>query len=194
MEEPWLREWLPAIESMQGTLAFDIGANAGTWTKDLVPLFYKVVSLEPDDRCVPPEGVTYDRRAVWSETGEAVLFKREHALQSSLLLSHEVGDGCNEVHVIDREVVKCVTLDDLAAEYGPPDFIKMDIEGAESEALVGATARCFSRCLWLVEIHNTREQVLPHFRRLGYQGVRIIVHPYPNAAPGHEWMLVEPRR
>lgn len=193
MEEPWLKEWWPKIEACQRTLAFDIGANAGTWTTDLAPLFYKVVSFEPDTRCEPPAGVEYDRRAVWFETGDAVLFKREKALQSSLHVTHSVGDGGNDVHVIEREVVKCVTLDDLATQYGPPDFIKMDIEGAEAEALYGATSQCFSRCLWLVEVHDTREQVLYHFRRLGYRGVKIIVHPYKNAAPGHEWMLVEPK-
>jgi len=193
MDEPWLNEWWPRIKASQRTLAFDIGANLGTWTTDLVPLFYKVVSFEPDLRCDPPAGREYDRRAVWFETGEAILHKRTQHLQSSLLLDHEVGDGGNEVHVIDRERVQCATLDDLSLEYGPPDFIKMDIEGGEVEALSGATAQCFSRCRWLIEIHNTREQVLPHFKRLGYKGVRIIVHPYRNAAPGHEWMFVEPK-
>lgn len=193
MDEPWLKEWWPRIEASQRTLAFDIGANAGTWTSVLAPLFYKVVSFEPDTRCEPPHGREYDRRAVWFETGEAVLHKREQSLQSSLHAIHRVGDGSKTVNVIDQERVKCVRLDDLAAEYGPPDFIKMDIEGAEAEALYGATAQCFSRCRWLIEIHDTREQVLTQISRLGYKSVRIIVHPYENAAPGHEWMFVEPK-
>lgn len=193
MEEPWLKEWWPNIEACQRTLAFDIGANVGTWTTDLAPLFYKVVSVEPDMRCNPPHGREYDRRAIWSKTGHATLHRREHSVQSSLLPTHAVGDGGNEVHVVATETVQCITLDDLSLEYGPPDFIKMDIEGGEVEALAGATLACFSRCTWLIELHDTRNEVLPHIQRLGFKGVKIIVHPYKNAAPGHEWLLAKPK-
>lgn len=194
MEEPWLATWFPQIRAADPTLAFDIGANAGTWTTLIKPQFYRVVSVEPDERCQPPEGVTYDRRAVWSHNDEARLFRRESALQSSLLENHDVGDGGNEVHVVNETPIQCVTLDSLAEQYGPPNFIKMDIEGGEVEALKGATANCFRRCLWLIEIHDTRQEVLRHMGRLGFPDVQIIEHPLENAAPGHEWMLAEPKR
>ena len=189
-DEPWLSVWEPLIGI--GGVAYDIGANSGTWTQWLKGRFASVVSLEPDDRCEPPDGCRYDQRAAWHTTGAGVLFRREMALQSSMCAVHEVGNGGQAVNVIETAVVPTVTLDDLAKQYGLPDFVKMDIEGAEAEALSGARLACFSQCRWLVELHNTRDSVADHFSRLGYSGCEIIQHPSPLAAAGHEWMLVTP--
>jgi len=190
--EPWLREFWPKIAATQRVLAFDIGANAGTWTVDLKALYYRVISIEPDTRCQPPNGLAYDRRAVWSHNGTETLHSRERALQSSLLPEHAVGDGGIDVRVVTETPVQCVTLDSLAEQHGPPDFIKMDIEGGEVEALKGATANCFHRALWLIEIHDTYDAVAQQLARLGYTEVLAITHPLPNAAKGHEWILAEP--
>lgn len=194
MDEPWLREWWPKIADTQRVLAFDVGANAGTWTVDLMALYYRVISIEPDTRCQPPPGVEYDRRAVWSHNGTETLHGRERALQSSLLPEHSAGDGGLDVHVITETPVQCVTLDSLAEQYGPPDFIKMDIEGGEVEALKGATAKCLRRAVWLIECHDTYDAVAEQLARLGYTDVLAITHPLPNAAKGHEWILAEPSR
>ena len=189
--EPWLACWADLIGV--GGVAFDIGANSGEWTQWLKGRFASVVSLEPDDRCEPPDGCRYDQRAAWHTTGAGVLFRREMAFQSSMCAVHEVGNGGQAVNVIETAVVPTVTLDDLAKQYGLPDFVKIDIEGAEADALSGATIPCFSQCRWLVELHNTRDAVADHFSRLGYAGCEIIKHPSPLAAAGHEWMLVGPK-
>lgn len=190
--EPWLHQWLPLIQACPRGMAWDIGANAGEWTTMLAGMFDRVVSLEPDARCQPPEGRTYDRRAVWSETGTETLYMRGKALQTSLLPVHGVGDGTAKVEVIETSDVGTVTLDDLATEHGEPDFIKVDIEGAEVEALAGATLPCFSRCRWLIESHGLSSGVGCQLQRLGYVRCHLIKHPHPNAAEGHEWIFVEP--
>lgn len=192
MNEPWLYEWWAKIVACPRRLALDVGANSGEWTMALRVLFETVVSLEPDERCQPPHGHTYDRRAVWSETGEETLYRRDRALQSSLLPEHAVGDGTKTISVVDQLTVPTVTLDDLAVEHGPPDFIKVDIEGAEVQAMAGATLPCFSACRWLIEIHDTRTEVARQAMRLGYEQVHLIPHPHPEAAEGHEWMFLEP--
>ena len=190
--EPWLHQWMPKIQACPRGIAWDIGANAGEWTTMLAGMFDRVVSLEPDERCVPPDGHTYDRRAAWSETGEETLYRRTSALQTSLLPVHGVGDGGANVDVYEQMPVATVSLDDLAAEHGEPDFIKLDIEGGEVWALAGATLPCFSRCRWLIESHNCSSTVGQHLLRLGFVTCHVIKHPHPKAAEGHEWIFVEP--
>ena len=190
--EPWLAQWMPLIAACPRHMAWDIGANAGEWTLMLSGLFIKVVSLEPDERCSPPPGHVYDRRAAWSETGEETLYRRTSALQTSLLPTHSVGDGDAKVEVVEQATVHAVTLDDLYCEHGPPNFIKLDIEGAEVQALAGATLPCFSRCRWLIESHNCSSAVGEHLQRLGFVTCHLIKHPHDQAAPGHEWIFVEP--
>ena len=190
--EPWLHQWMPLIQACHRGMAWDVGANAGEWTVMLKGMFESVVSLEPDERCQPPAGVTYDRRAVWNETGEETLYRRTSALQTSLLPEHGIGDGTAKVEVVETATVQTVTLDDLASEHGPPDFIKVDIEGAEVEAMAGATLPCFSRCRWLIESHGMSSQVGEQLQRLGYVTCHLIKHPHPDAAEGHEWIFVEP--
>lgn len=190
--EPWLQQWFPLIQKCPRGLAWDIGANSGEWTVMLGAMFDRVVSLEPDERCQPPAGHVYDRRAAWSETGEETLYRRTSALQTSVLPEHAVGDGKAKVEVVEQATVATVSLDDLAAEHGRPDFIKLDIEGGEVWALAGATLPCFSKCRWLIEAHNCSSAVGEHLLRLGFVNCHVIKHPHPNAASGHEWIFVEP--
>ena len=192
LSEPWLDQWLPLIEACPRGMAWDVGANAGEWTVMLAGMFERVVSLEPDARCEPPAGHEYDRRAAWNETGEETLYRRTSALQTSLLPTHDVGDGGAKVEVVEEIPVSTVTFDDLAQQHGPPDFIKMDIEGGEVWALAGATLACFSQCRWLIESHGCSTAVGQHLQRLGYVTCHLVKHPHPNAAPGHEWIFVEP--
>lgn len=192
MIEPWLNQWWNFIEQSDRSLVFDIGANDGTWTRKFLTMFDRVVSFEPDTRCIPIDGAEYDRRAVWDKTGESIFYKRTSSLQSSMLASHSIGDASRPVEVIEEQKIQCVTLDDLVSEYGCPGFIKMDIEEAEVEALSGATKECFSKCHWLIEIHGTMDEVIPHVKRLGFDRLMIIKHPYPDAAEGHQWIYLNP--
>jgi FkbM family methyltransferase len=62
-------------------------------------------------------------------------------------------------------------LDNLCVEGGLPypDFMKIDVEGAETELLPGAMATLSaSRCLLVMELHSTNEAVMSLLEKLDY--------------------------
>lgn len=158
--EPQMQVLL-ARELKRGRTFYDVGANVGFYT--LLGSF-----------CVAPGGVF----AFEPLPANVELLKRHLAINQvqnvrvlQLAISDEIGstkfrteptgamgqlDSSGNVHV------NMSTIDNLLAvrEIPPPDFIKMDIEGAECKALFGAR-ECFRQhkpVLFLathgIEIHN----------------------------------------
>jgi len=52
----------------------------------------------------------------------------------------------------ERQLVPCLTLDDLARERGMPDVVKIDVEGAEAEILRAAPAVLAHRPILILEV------------------------------------------
>jgi hypothetical protein len=59
-------------------------------------------------------------------------------------------------------MVPTLTLDSLSEYYGLiPDYVKIDVEGAESLVLVGATKIANKKvCKFLVEMHSSQELLM----------------------------------
>lgn len=119
----------------EGALAFDIGAYCGLSTYELSKRFTQVVAFEPDAisrACLIANvtqhkltNVTIVADAIAATAGNAVFFK-DGSPASRLA----------DMHTQDSLVpVRTITLTDACALYGVPDFIVMDIEGAEVEVL-----------------------------------------------------------
>jgi hypothetical protein len=51
--------------------------------------------------------------------------------------------------------VEVVTLDSLYAKYGPPDVVKIDVEGAEYSALLGAKCCLDAKPTIFLATHST---------------------------------------
>ncbi len=135
----------------EGALVFDIGAHLGDRTRAFSNLGARVVSLEPQPhlfrwlrRLVGARpGVVLRPEAVGQHAGDATLAVSLRTPTVSTLSSHwQTGLGnynpsFRTVSWEDFVRVRVVTLDQLIAEHGMPDFCKIDVEGFEAEVIAG---------------------------------------------------------
>jgi FkbM family methyltransferase len=131
-------------------VAYDLGANAGFYTlalSRLVGASGRVFSFEPDAR-------------------NAYLLRRHidlNGLQNVTVVQAAISNSTRLVPFSGWQVVQkstylvpSVSLDEFIAAGNPaPDFVKMDIEGAEVEALEGAGSLLSKvRTNWLMATHS----------------------------------------
>jgi FkbM family methyltransferase len=124
-----------------GQLCFDVGANYGYKTAIFAQLGAKVVALEPSAACL--EGlkwhhgsnpsVTIVPKAVSASAGTVTFFVGDGLNVSSMRDDWYAAEGQPKVGL----EVPATTLDELIAQYGRPDFCKVDVEGCEIEVFKG---------------------------------------------------------
>ena len=133
-----------------GDLAFDIGAHVGDRTACFRRLGARVVAVEPQPALGRLLARLFRRDAmvtrigalVGAAPGAAAMWVNQAnptiSTASAAFIAAADGapgwQGQSWDHAIERPVT---TLDRLAAEHGRPDFIKIDVEGYEAEALRG---------------------------------------------------------
>jgi FkbM family methyltransferase len=162
----------------EGQVVYDIGANAGFYTViaarlvgpsgqvfSFEPLPANIELIEHNVRLNDFENVTQLPFAVGRTRGSASFTLGFDNTRGGLMSVHaEPGtNGMIEVQVR--------SLDELIAEEGvpAPDLIKMDIEGAEVEALSGALQTLAERRpALLIEIHGTGAELEPLLESHGY--------------------------
>jgi FkbM family methyltransferase len=117
----------------------DCGAYIGDTAEQVIrrnPAFSRIIAIEADPQ-------NFDRLTKWIDTLEAPVASRISALNVAVgakrdKLRFQAGGGDGARLATDGNVVvECVPIDELASAAGPT-FIKMDIEGAELDALEGA--------------------------------------------------------
>ena len=118
----------------------DCGAYIGDTAEQVIrrdPNFAKIVAVEADP-------ANFERLTRWVGTLEAQIASRIEALNIAVgarrckLHFQASGDEGARLATNGNVVVECVPIDDLTRE-DKPTFIKMDIEGAELDALEGAS-------------------------------------------------------
>jgi FkbM family methyltransferase len=162
----WLGHYEPANQAAMrryikpGARVFDVGAAAG---------FFSLVAANlagPDGSCVAFEPDPFNLRTLeekfringldrWKAVGSAVGEK-----QGTIKFCYS-GEGSTVGHVGKKMAgektlqVPLTTLDAAAKRYGKPDFIKMDVEWAEVQALKGSGRLLKKvRPVWLIEVHD----------------------------------------
>lgn len=141
------------LSSEPVTTVIDAGANVGNLTAYYRAAFpqARVFAFEPGDeasakfaqRFADDPMVTLDRRAISRDGAPAVFHSNELSVLSSLLPSAQKSERyMGEVAHRSRSVtVETVSFDAFAAskQLDRIDVLKMDIQGAEGEALHGAS-------------------------------------------------------
>lgn len=180
--EWWLRDVVPE----RGRVAVDGGASFGQWSKFLATRFEKVCAFEPH---LPTslKLVDYDfphvwvfPLALWSEPAQLDLILYPDSRVNRVVphdLTYVIGQSKR------TERVPAIALDQMGLHH--VDFIKLDVEGAEVEALQGAMATITQcRPILLIELHSQKaKQVIDDIlHRWGY--IREYRH-FPFYSPHH---------
>lgn len=185
-----LRRWL-----RPGDTAVDGGANLGIYAAALAQFVGSrghvlavdagsriVRQLERSAKLLGYPQIQCLHAALGDREGEVEFFEALPG-QSSFGQSLRVED--NQAHTYRRQAVRMVTLNELAGRYlkAPPAVVKLDVEGAEGQALAGAPAAWLTSAgpLWIVEINPS---ALALFGVTQAQ----IVERFPPAAFEH-WVL-----
>ena len=143
---------LPPISDPR--LIWDLGANIGVTVAHMAELFpaARVVGVEME-----PGNASIARRNIepWADRAEiveATVWATDGEVQYSAQAGRQAGN-----HIADGggEVARAVSLNSLAAETGAPDYVKMDIEGAEREVLHTATDWAEHLPAIKVEVHGS---------------------------------------
>jgi FkbM family methyltransferase len=135
----------------KGDLCFDVGAHVGSRVRAWRRLGAHVIAVEPQPSCLKVLRCVYGRDAAVEIVGSAVGAKPGrtilHVSSASPTLSTIANDWVEEVTHGDSRFasvrwdteieVEVTTLDELIARYGEPRFCKIDVEGAELQALRG---------------------------------------------------------
>jgi FkbM family methyltransferase len=130
-------------------LVFDIGANVGNRTKVFLRLGARVVAFEPQPFCAKVLGRAFSgnarfqlvHMALGGEAGKAELQINNADVLSSMsqkwIRSTEASGRFTEGAWTERVVVPVTTLDAAILKFGSPAFVKIDVEGFESQVLSG---------------------------------------------------------
>ena len=152
--EPEVAGVLEKAHLVNPTAAFlDAGANLGYWSVAYCDRFETLAveavptTYERLRRHGEASGFSSVHRAVWSTDGENVVVRWSDGRNEAASVVQGIGES--------RADVPTATIDSLCARWGGdrPLIVKLDVEGAEAQAVAGAT-EVLPRVLWIYEDHG----------------------------------------
>jgi FkbM family methyltransferase len=165
---------LLAEVALEGQFAWDVGAHIGFVSLLLARRCDRVLAVEPSAR-----SVARLRTNVALNDAPVEVVAAAVAAASGVVAFADSGDRLSRLAGGDEPSVpvQAVTLDELVGRFGAPDFVKIDVEGAEADILTGAATFLASGPTLLIEVHSARkrERVLPLLEAYGY----VVMEPAP---------------
>jgi len=167
----WHREpvFMDLIESevAEGDVAFDLGANIGYITTLLakyVGVTGKVYGVEPSPRNfeILKKNILLNNQAEIVEVSQMAISGSSGSRELNISSQSNLNSFTWTKHSVDSITVDTKSIDDFFEERRYPNFIKMDIEGAEVEALAGMDR--------LLSCHDGRLRILIEVHPMYYDG------------------------
>lgn len=158
----------------KGDLVFDIGGNIGQYAlvlSSLVGENGKVISVEPDYKNFSflQFNVTINQikniellKTGLDKTSNSLIFFRDTVTGGRKGSFNK--DYVNESYSGFNETVTTTTIDNLIDVYGVPSFIKIDVEGFESNVINGLTKK-LPNTTFLIEVRKeTKQEIFDYFK------------------------------
>lgn len=173
----------------RGGVVLDVGANIGMFAKyAAVYKNNKVISFEPSKICLEPlrknlesclDKVILIYKGTWSHTGKLGFKESEEFSGCNRIVSlPEESDYAIDVVTIDDTIEDIQSVSDL--KYNSVDFIKMDVEGAEMESLIGAenTIKKYKPNMAISVYHkpNDEKEIIDYVKSLVDYKITVINH------------------
>ena len=136
-----------------GSLVFDIGANVGSFSEVYCRMGCRVVAVEPNDDCMrrirlgyPELPILTVQAAIGARIGLATLHVSDawdatSTLSPGWMETMERWDERFRGNWKRKATVPVLTVDSLISEFGPPYYVKIDVEGYELEVLRGLSTQ-----------------------------------------------------
>lgn len=179
----------------QESVIIDAGAHQGTFTVSMAssakvghviaiePMSANLMFLKKNLRINNLENVTVIPKGLWSNSRKRTFYLGSSSAEYSILRDRKL----TALKIVEIEVD---TLDNILEQHGvnKVDFIKMNIEGAEIEALKGARRTLKNHPVELViDAHHfvngkpTYETIIPMLKELGFKCEgKSLIYAFPN--------------
>jgi FkbM family methyltransferase len=157
---------------------FDIGSNIGKWALANIDRCDKIVSVEASPYTFQrlANHCKHDRilllnYAVCNNDGKDITFYHADADVLSTINKEWLTSESSRFHnySFTEIVCKTITIDQLIAEHGKPEMIKIDVEGGEYECITSLTQKVDVLCFeWASEVNDITFKCLDYLATLGF--------------------------